>query len=166
MAKRIGKYKVSNRESAVSLVDGGVASGTVALRGYAATKPSFMYKMPAHATPAAGATLLTIADLLTGMLVQDAAHATTCVWTMPTAALAVAGVAGVQVGDCIDFTIVNNSTTTTDELITLVAGANSTIYGNLVTENDEQDKGSGSSSWRIRFTAVTGTETYVVYRTA
>ena len=65
-----------------------------------------------------------------------------------------------------NFTIVNNSSTGEDELITLVAGANSTIYGNLVTENDAQDKGSGSSSWRIRFTAVTGTETYVVYRIA
>ena len=29
MAKRIGKYKVSNRESAISLVDGGVAGGKV-----------------------------------------------------------------------------------------------------------------------------------------
>ena len=30
MATRIGKYKVSKRESAVSLIDGGVSSGTIA----------------------------------------------------------------------------------------------------------------------------------------
>ena len=29
MAKRIGKYKVTKRESEVSLVDGGTASGTI-----------------------------------------------------------------------------------------------------------------------------------------
>ena len=161
-------------DSALNLTDGGTVAGAtthsdqVFARGYAATKPSIMYKMPAHATPAAGATLLTIADLLTGALVRDPNHATSCVWTMPTAALAVAGVAGVTVGDCIDFTIVNIATAAADELITLVAGANSTIYGGLVTENAavSGEMNGGSSSWRIRFTAVTGTETYSVYRTA
>jgi len=144
------------------------AAGTLFARGYALTKPSILYKMPAHATPAAGATLLTIADLLTGMLVRDPAHATTCVWTLPTAALAVAGVTGAAIGDCFDFTIVNDGTLAADELITVVAGANSTIYGDLITENNavSGEMNSGSSSWRLRFTAVTGTETYALYRTA
>ena len=33
MASRIGKYKVSKRESAVSLIDGGTATGKVKLNG-------------------------------------------------------------------------------------------------------------------------------------
>ena len=33
MAKRIGKYKVSKRESALSLADGGTISGNVTLGG-------------------------------------------------------------------------------------------------------------------------------------
>ena len=161
--------EITDTKGLVQKTGTGVTSTSpVALRGYAATKPSLIYKMPAHATPAAGATLLTIADLLTGMLIRDPNHATTCVWTMPTAALAVAGVSGVAVGDCIDFTIINVATAAADELITLVAGANSTIYGSLITENAavSGEMNSGSSSWRIRFTAVTGTETYTVYRTA
>ena len=124
---------------------------------------------PAHATPAAGATLLTIADLRTGMLVQDPDHATTCVWTMPTAALAVAGCPGVQIGDSFNFGIVNTGTTTEDETITLVAGVSGTVYGNLTTENDNVSgiDASGSSLWRVRFTNVTtDSEAYVVYRLA
>ena len=126
-------------------------------------------RIPAHATPAAGATLLTIADLRTGMLVQDPAHATSCVWTMPTAALAVAGCEGVAVGDSFDFGIVNTGTSAADELITLVAGSSGTIYGSLITENDavSGEMSSGSSLWRVRFTNVTAdSEAYVVYRLA
>ena len=33
MAKRIGKYKISKRESAISLVDGGTATSKVKLNG-------------------------------------------------------------------------------------------------------------------------------------
>ena len=33
MGKRIGKYKVSNRESTISLVDGGTAEGRLKLSG-------------------------------------------------------------------------------------------------------------------------------------
>lgn len=126
-------------------------------------------RISAHATPAAGATLLTIADLRTGMLVQDPAHATSCVWTMPTAALAVAGCEGVAVGDSFDFGIVNTGTSAADELITLVAGSSGTIYGSLITENDavSGEMSSGSSLWRLRFTNVTASsEAYVVYRLA
>ena len=48
---------------------------------------------------------LTIAQVLTQILEEDPAGAAT--WTLPTAALAVAGISGVAVGDCVDFYVIN-----------------------------------------------------------
>jgi len=140
-------------------------SGQLFARGYAATKPSILYKMPAHASPLKGTTTLTIANLLTGMLVTDP-DTTVTNWTFPTASLAVAGVDGCAIGDCLDFSIVNAGTTTTDEIISVVAGSGCTIYGSLVTENDavSGEMNSGSSSWRLRFITVVDTKTYAIYR--
>ena len=150
-----------------------ITSNTVYARGYTAAaggaggKPSVVTKWDAHKVVASGAYLVTIADILQGIIVTDPAAAVD--FTMPTAALAVAGVAGVKVGDCIDFSIINLGTAGVDETISVVAGANSTAVGFLDVENafTTHDAFSvGSSMWRIRFTAVTGTETYHLYRLA
>ena len=141
--------------------------GQLFARGYAVTKPSILYEMPSHATPANGATNITMTDLLKGVLVTDPAHATSCVWTLPTAANAVSGLAGCAIGDIIDFIIINTGTPGTDEIITVVPGANSSIYGSLVTKNEgvSGEMNSGSSKWRLRILNITsGVEDYAVYR--
>ena len=152
-----------------------ITSNTVYARGYTAAaggaggKPSVVTKCSAHTAlgTLGDNVVLTIAQILTGIITADPAAART--FTMPTAALAVAGVAGVKVGDCIDFSIINLGTAGVDETISVVAGANSTAVGFLDVENafTTHDAFSvGSSMWRIRFTAVTGTETYHLYRLA
>jgi hypothetical protein len=151
-----------------------ITSNTVYARGYTAAagggaRPSLVTKWAAHTAlgTLGDNVVLTIAQLLTGVISADPAAART--FTMPTAALAVAGVAGVKEGDCIDFSIINIGGAGVDETISVVAGANSTAVGFLDIENHvttHDDFSVGSSMWRIRFTAVTGTETYHLYRLA
>ena len=195
MAKRIGKYKVSKREAALSAVDGATiegsldgitnltATGTSALavttvsstlavsgtsfaRGYTATTPSLIQKWPAHTDSTAGNATITIAQLLTGILEADPAADIT--YTLPTAALAVDGVVGCAIGDCIDFSVINTGTATADEIITVAMGTQGTAVGSMgvkcagVAVGDSE----GSGLFRLRFTSVTGTDSYVVYRLA
>jgi hypothetical protein len=40
MATRVGKYKLSKKETALSLADGGIVTNTLFARGYAAKAPS------------------------------------------------------------------------------------------------------------------------------
>tara|TARA_R100001015_G_C4574655_1_gene132121 strand:+ start:135 stop:665 length:531 start_codon:yes stop_codon:yes gene_type:complete len=155
-------------DSTLNLTDGGALSGPIAARGYASTKPSILTKWPAHTSIGATSNqTLTIAQLLTGVIEEDPEGAAN--WTLPTAALAVAGVDGVQVGDCIDFCLINAATTGADEIVTVVMGSNGTAVGNMsiaapnITEDQEN---VGSGLFRLRFTAVTGTETYTCYRLA
>lgn len=189
MAKRIGKYRISNRESEVSVRDGGTVDGDLAVtgtsalavttvsstlavsgtsfaRGYTATTPSLIQKWPAHTDATAGNVTITIAQLLTGILEADPAADIT--YTLPTAALAVDGVVGCAVGDCIDFSVINTGTATADEIITLAMGTQGTSVGSMgvkcagVAVGDSE----GSGLFRLRFTSVTGTDSYVVYRLA
>jgi hypothetical protein len=141
-------------------------SGTLFARGYAATAPSLVQKFPAPAVPGAGAAqTLTIANLLTGILHDDPEGNSN--WTLPTAALAVAGVAGVAVGDCIDFVVINDATSAADEKITLLMGTDGTAVGLMVVDSQlvAGIRGHGSGAFRIRFTGVaSGSEAYVCYR--
>jgi hypothetical protein len=169
MAKRIGKYKISKRESEFSLRDGGVASGGLHARGYATTQPSITTKWPAHSAVGDGADkTLTIAQILTGVITSDPTADRD--FTMPTAALAVAGVKGVAVGDCIDFTIINLGTAGADEIITLAAGTGGTLVGSgaVLTSDPVNDAFSqGSGLFRVRFTGVaSGSEAIHIYRLA
>ena len=76
--------------------------------------------------------------------------------TLPTAALAVAGVPAPQIGDAIDFTIINTDAT---NIAVLAPGTGGSIVGNPNVE------GAASGNFRLRFTNVTGgTEAYTVYR--
>mgnify|MGYP001479252819 CR=1 FL=1 len=167
--RKVGKYKVSKKESALSFADGGIATDTLYARGYSATKPSVIQKWPAH-TSIGGTSnqTLTIAQLITGVIEEDPEGAAN--WTLPTAALAVAGISGVAIGDCIDFALINLATTGADEIVTVVMGTGGTALGNMkiaapnITEDQEN---SGSGLFRIRFTGVAaGSEAYVCYRLA
>lgn len=127
--------------------------------------------LQASPTPAAsigtGAQTITIAQLLTEVLEEDPEGAAT--WTMPTAALAVAGIDGVAAGDHIDFFIVNNATSAADEPITVAVGTGGTLVGRAAVEaaSVSGEENSGGSHWRMRFTAVaSGSEAYSLYRLA
>ena len=161
--------EITDTKGLVQKTGTGVTStSTVALRGYALTKPSKIEKWPAHTTESAAALTVTIAMILTGVIAMD--PTADRAWTLPTAALAVAGVSGVAVGDCIDFSVINIGTAGADEIITLAAGANGTLVGSgAVLTSDPVDDAfsSGSGLFRIRFTNVTdSSETYHVYRLA
>ena len=112
-----------------------------------------------------GAQTITIDMLRTQVLEEDPAGAAT--WTLTTAALAVAGISGVEVGDCLDFYVVNTDATN-DVAITIAAGTGGTLVGNMEVESPEQTAekiSSGSGMFRFRFTNVTsGSEAYSVYR--
>jgi len=146
-----------------------VAADTLIARGYNATNktPSIITKWDAHTDATAGDAAITIAQVLTGILEAD--PAADVAWTLPTAALAVAGVANVAVGDCIDFSVINTGTATADEIITVTMGTNGTAVGYMgvkcagVAVGDSE----GSGLFRLRFTNVTGAaEAYTVYRLA
>jgi hypothetical protein len=145
-----------------------VDGGSAFLRGYDATAkiPSVVTQWPAHTDSSASDHTVTIAQLLTGILEVDPAADIT--FTLPTAALAVAGVTGVAVGDCIDFSVINTGTATADEIITLAMGTNGTAVGFMgvkcpgVAVGDSE----GSGLFRLRFTAIAGAGSYTVYRLA
>ena len=154
-------------QNIVSLDDANAFTDQVYARGYAALKPSLITKWPAHTTESASALTVTIAMILTGVITMD--PTADRAWTLPTAALAVAGVTGAAIGDCIDFSVINTGTAGADEIITVAAGANGTLVGSgaVLTSDPVNDAFSGGSGlFRLRFTAVTGTETYHVYRIA
>ena len=142
------------------------ADGVNVLRS--GTSLALMGSSPAPAAAiGTGAQTITIAEILTGILEEDPEGAAT--WTMPTAALAVAGCAGCQVGDHIDFAIINSATTTVDEPITVAAGSGGTLVGYAVVEANAVtgEENGGSSLWRLRFTNVTASsEAYSLYRMA
>ena len=114
-----------------------------------------------------GAQTITIDMIRTQVLEEDPEGAAT--WTLTTAALAVAGISGVEVGDCLDFYVVNTDATN-DIAITIAAGTGGTLVGNMEVESPEQTAekiSSGSGMFRFRFTNVTsGSEAYSVYRLA
>jgi len=142
--------------------------GTVFARGYDTTTPSVLTKFPAPAAAiGTGAQSITIAQMLTGILEEDVAGAAT--WTLPTAALLVAGVTDVAIGDTLDFAVINTDGTA-DIAITVAAGTDGSLVGNAEVESADTTAdaiSSGSAMFRIRFTGVaSGSEAYVAYRMA
>ena len=140
----------------------------VQLRGYAASNPSLVQKFPVHTTESASALTVTIAMILTGVIAMD--PTADRAWTLPTAALSVAGVDGVAVGDSLYFSVINTGTANADEIITISAGTGGTLVGSgaICTANAVNDAiSSGSGLFRMRFTNVTSSsEAYVCYRIA
>jgi len=112
---------------------------------------------------------LTIADILKSIFTITPTVDRTL--TLPTAALAVTGISGVEIGDAIDFIIINNSTPTNEAFIMIANGTGSSITGNTAiapaSNNVSTFYTSGSGTFRIRFTNITGgSEAYVAYRIA
>ena len=165
---KLGRNFTDVLESNLNLTDGGTVGGAVALRGYAATTPGLMQKFPAHTVETAGALTVTIAKITSGLVVMD--PTADRAFTLTTAALAVAGVVGAAVGDCIDFSIINTGTAGADEIVTLAAGTGGTLVGSgavLTTDPVNDAFSSGSGLFRLRFANVTaGAEAIVVYRLA
>lgn len=90
--------------------------------------------------------------------------------TLPTPNDAVTGASGVQVGDSIDFSIINNSTAANNASLTLIGGPGVTFIGRPTVDAYSNGSGtyfsSGSGLFRLTFTNVTGTTSYKIYRLA
>ncbi len=89
--------------------------------------------------------------------------------TLPTAALAVAGISGVAVNDAFDFHVMNLGTAANDPTITIAMGTGGTAIGHMDVDpqvnNAETYLYSGTGILRLRFTNVTASsEAYTVYR--
>nr|QBK86419.1 MAG: uncharacterized protein LCMAC102_02140 [Marseillevirus LCMAC102] len=101
---------------------------------------------------------LTIAQLLTQILTQTPTVDRTL--TLPTAVLAVGGISGVEIGDSIDFYIVNEGASNS---VLVAMGSGGTLVGS--NEVKEALGGAGSGFYRLRFTNITAeSEAYIVYR--
>lgn len=135
------------------------SSGTVRLAGTPAVLTEAALQAPAsYAT--AGAQTYTVGDVLGGIIVRATTGASRTD-TLPTAALLVAALPGVQVGDVITCDIINGATAA--ETITIAAGAG----GGFDTNQPAASRVIGqnaSKTLMIRFTNVTpSAEAYVAY---
>ena len=141
-----------------------VIASQLTVRGDILTNPG----APTEGLDGTGGITLTIAQLLTQVLEGDPAGAGS--WATPTAALAVAGIPGVAVGDCLDFYIINNATLGANEIITLTMGTGVAAKGNVkiaAANASEDQENSGSAKFRLRFTNVTsGSEGCDLFRLA
>ncbi len=122
---------------------------------------------PAPIALADAAATVTIANLLVGLLTISPTADRNI--TLPTAALAVAGISTVSVDDCIDFRIMHLSTGVADPVINVLMGAGGAAVGNMSIYPSANNAGtynySGTATFRMRFTNVgSGTETYSIYR--
>tara|TARA_Y100000310_G_scaffold228164_1_gene230469 strand:- start:219 stop:710 length:492 start_codon:yes stop_codon:yes gene_type:complete len=141
-------------ESPVRLRSGNAAGGS----------PGLMVGFQAAAAPGTGNQTITITQLKTGILYDDPEGAGT--WTLPTATLLLAGLPGYVVGDCLDFSVINNATTGVDEIITMAVGTGGTAAGNMLVAGPnvtEDQENAGSGLFRIRITSSTA---YTCYRLA
>jgi predicted RecA/RadA family phage recombinase len=135
------------------------ATGKVRLNGgYSPLFPEVAAAAASHAD--AGAVTLTAAEILGRVVVADCSGAGRT-YTLPTAALLVAAIPGVKVGDVVDCLLVNGSDAA--ETITVAAGAgggfdaNQTASSRVIPQNT-------SKLLRIRLTNVTAAaEAYVAY---
>jgi hypothetical protein len=110
---------------------------------------------------------LTMTQLLTQIL--TIVPTVTRTLTLPTAADAVSGISGVQVNDCIEFTIIHDNVIAGDPLITIAMGTGGTAVGFMNVHPRSSFSTSyftsGSGTFRLRFTNVTvSSEAYTVYR--
>lgn len=124
---------------------------------------------PSPVALADAAVTVTIANLLVGLLTISPTVDRNI--TLPTAALAVAGISTVSVDDCIDFRIMHLSTGAADPIVNIIMGVGGTAVGNMSIYPFVNNAGtynySGTATLRMRFTNVgSGTETYTIYRIA
>ena len=117
---------------------------------------------PASINTAGNATY-TAAQIATGVIVRDPNGAARTD-SFPTAALLVAGLPGVKVGQMVSFLLVNGSDGAADaENITMAAGTGGSFDANATAASRIVRTGS-SRMVHVRFTNVTaGAEAYVIY---
>lgn len=160
-----GEIQLGNVASAKTIILGNTTAGTRLFQRFG-TGGIIKHQEAETSLTDADATL-TIAQLLTNLFtIVPTANRTL---TLPTAANAVAGISGVQVNDSIDFTIINESTSTNQASVIISSGTGGSIVGyntvNSYSNSTASYFSSGSGVFRLRFTNVSsGTESYVVYR--
>ena len=142
---------------------------TTHFRGHSTTAPNFTIVQPAATAVAAEAHVVTIAEIMSGIMTSD--PTADRAWTLPTAALVNAGIPSTtKVNDAWDFVVINTGTGNADEIITLSAGTGGTLVGSgaICTANAVNDAMStGSGLFRLRITSLDSTEpTYTCYRIA
>lgn len=117
--------------------------------------------IPAPASIAtAGAATYTAAQILGGLIVRDTNGASRSD-TLPTAALLVAALAGVRVGDVVNCRIINGADAA--EVLTILVGAGGAFDANQTAASQVIPQ-NASKTLTIRFTNVTAAaEAYVVY---
>ena len=156
LVQKVGNNGVT-AETTVRMRSGATAGGA----------PSHTCAWQAHAEVGSGNVTITAAQVLTGILADDPEGNAN--WTLPTAALLVAALPGAAIGDCIDFSVINEATTTVDEKVTIVMGTSGTAVGLMVVDSQLVSgiRGTGSGWFRIRLTGVaSGSEAYTCYRLA
>jgi hypothetical protein len=144
---------------------GAEASGNVATHSALKTAVHGLLggvRIRAQAAPDAetGANTLTIADLLTGIVVGTPAGAVA--YTLPTGTLCDAGMT-IAINEAFDWILINVSTTAAN-IITLTAGVGHTIVGNAKIPANSTTTGGlwGTSGQRFR-TRKTAANTFVTY---
>ena len=161
-----GEIHLGNSSTAKTLIIGNNTGGsrTFFRRGTG----GFIRSQPTPTSLGDSDATLTIGQLLTEILHMNPTVDRTL--TFPTAALAVAGISGVQVGDSISFKIINEASTAADPAIIVAMGTGGTfIGGSADVEPYRNNAGtyfsSGTGSYVLHFTNVTAsTEAYTVYR--
>ena len=159
-----GEIQIGNVNQAKTIIIGNTAGGSRTIHRNGTG--GFIRSQSTHVSLSDGAATLTIAQLLNPGLLSGT-PTTDRTLTLPTAALAVAGISGVAIGDCIDFVFINKAT---DEFKWNIAmGSGGTAEGNMEvwapTDSGATYRNSGSATFRLRFTNITAeSEAYTIYR--
>lgn len=150
---------MSSKESLVRKTFGKVIELDSSQHKEGSTSTVLLSKTVAGATVADGSAVLTVAQVKAGFLVQT--PTANSVLTLPTATALLAELltahTSVAIGDTLDLVLTNLATVVSTYTSALAADAGSSLVGTAVVA------GESSMSFKIRFTAVTGTPTYVVY---
>ncbi|HEY9704239.1 MAG TPA: hypothetical protein V6C58_17440 [Allocoleopsis sp.] len=128
------------------------------------TSSTNVVSTPAHTDLADASATLTVSQLKTGVLVMTPTSSSKTL-TTPTAALLAAHLK--NVGDSMDFSVINKGADGIS--VILAAGSGVTSHGFLTVRDSSatSDPDSGSSLWRLRMTNTTASsEAAVLYRLA
>lgn len=162
-----GPINIGNAAGSKNIVVGNT-NGTTKLAGRFGTGGHTL-SQPAPVAYSDADHTVTIAELITQIIYITPTVNRTC--TLPTAALAVAGISGVAVNDSIDFSIINLASGSGDPAVVVAMGTSGTSVGRMNVDPyvnfGATYLSSGSGLFRLRFTNVTASsEAYVVYRIA